>query len=97
LAALGRAYARVDRAPEAKQLLDELLRRRKHEYVAPLYLGELYAALGDRPQACDWLERAYEERNGYLPSTLIAPHHDVMREEPRFAALLRRMNLPLAA
>jgi TolB-like protein len=97
LAALGRAYARVDRAPEAKQLLDELLRRRKHEYVAPLYLGELYAALGDRPQACDWLERAYEERNGYLPSTLIAPHHDVMREEPRVAALLRRMNLPLAA
>ena len=93
LAALGRAYTRAGKPQEAQHLLDEMLRRRKQEYVAPLYLGELYAALGDRSTACDWLERAYEERNGYMPSSLIAERYDVMRDEPRIAALLKRMNL----
>jgi eukaryotic-like serine/threonine-protein kinase len=93
LAALGRAYARAGRVPAARQLLDELLRRRSQDYVAPLYLGELCVALDDRQRACDWLEQAYEHRNGYMPSSLIASRYDVMRDEPRVAALLKRMNL----
>jgi eukaryotic-like serine/threonine-protein kinase len=94
VAALGRAYARAGRTNDAQQLLDELLRRRKQEYVAPLYVGDLYAALGDRQQACDWLERAYEDRNGYLPSLLITPAYDALRDEPRFNTLVRRLRLP---
>ena len=94
LSALGRAYVRAGRTPEAQQLLDEMLRRRRQEYVAPLYLGELYAALGDRAAACDWLERAYEDRNGYMPSSLISERYDGLRGEPRIAALVARMNLP---
>jgi hypothetical protein len=62
--------------------------------VAPLYIGDLYAALGDRGQACDWLERAYEDRNGYLPPLLSTPAYDVWRGEPRFDALARRLRLP---
>jgi serine/threonine-protein kinase len=88
LAALGRAYACADRADDAQQLLDELLRRRKQEYVAPLYIGDLYAAIGDRERACDWFERAYEDRNGYLPPLLSTPTYDVLRGEPRFDALV---------
>jgi len=94
LAALGRAYACAGRADDGRQLLDELLRRRQQEYVAPLYIGDLYAALGDRGQACDWLERAYEDRNGYLPPLLSTPAYDVWRGEPRFDALARRLRLP---
>jgi eukaryotic-like serine/threonine-protein kinase len=94
VAALGRAYTRAGRTDDAQQLLDELLRRRKQEYVAPLYVGDLYAALGDRQQACDWLERAYEDRNGYLPSLLITPAYDALRDEPRFTTLVRRLRLP---
>jgi tetratricopeptide (TPR) repeat protein len=94
LAALGRAYACADRADDAQQLLDELLRRRKQEYVAPLYIGDLYAAIGDRERACDWFERAYEDRNGYLPPLLSTPTYDVLRGEPRFDALVRRLRLP---
>jgi tetratricopeptide (TPR) repeat protein len=93
VATLGRAYARAGRSDDARLLLDELMRRRKQEYVAPMWIGDLYAALGDRPQTCDWLERAYDDRNGFLPSLLIAPEYDVLREEPRIAALIDRMHL----
>jgi predicted Zn-dependent protease len=93
LAALGRAYVRAGKPQAAQQLLDEMMRRRKQEYVAPLYLGELYAALGERSTACDWLERAYDERNGYMPSSVISERYDFMRDEPRFATLVKRMNL----
>jgi TolB-like protein len=94
VSALGYAYARAGRRDDAAAIVRELLDRRSHEYVAPLHIALVYTALDDRVRACEWLERAAEERNGLVNAIATAPHYDTLREEPRFRALLRRMGLP---
>ena len=57
--------------------------------------GALYA--GDTARALGWLERACDDRDPNLPYISCLPLFDPLRSEPRFQALLRRMNLPVAA
>ncbi len=51
----------------------------------------IYAALGDKDKAFEWLEKGYDERSLYQIKT--DPLYDPVRSDPRFADLLRRMNL----
>jgi serine/threonine-protein kinase len=55
--------------------------------------GALYA--GDTARALDWLERACDDRDPNLPYITCEPLWDPVRSDPRFQALLRRMNLPV--
>jgi serine/threonine-protein kinase len=50
---------------------------------------------GDRDTAFEWLERAYRQHDGYIAFVKIDTLLDSLRGDPRYAALLRRMNLPL--
>jgi serine/threonine-protein kinase len=93
VAMLGMIYAMAGRRAEAEQIVDELVERRQREYVAPLFVGEIQAVLGERTSACEWLERAYEERNGLVSAISVAPHYDLLRDEPRFKMLVARLRL----
>jgi eukaryotic-like serine/threonine-protein kinase len=53
-----------------------------------------HAMAGDRALALDWLEKAYADRDPNMPFIGCNPIFDPLRAEPRFQALLRRMNLP---
>jgi hypothetical protein len=44
-----------------------------------------------KDKAFDWLEKAYEEN--YIIVIKVHPGFDPLRSDPRFADLLRRMNL----
>ncbi len=54
-----------------------------------------YTMAGDRALALDWLEKAYTDRDPSMPFIGCTPIFDPLRGEPRFQALLRKMNLPL--
>jgi hypothetical protein len=43
----------------------------------------------------DWLEKAYEKRDDWINWIKVDPNLDVLRSEPRFADLLRRVGFPL--
>ncbi|UCC74224.1 MAG: tetratricopeptide repeat protein, partial [Gemmatimonadota bacterium] len=64
------------------------------EYVRPSALARDYARLGRLDEAFEWLERAYEERDGSLAFCRTSPTFDRFRSDPRFQDLLRRMNFP---
>src|SRR5262249_51887168 len=66
VASLAGGYATAGRRDDARMLLDELLRRRHSEYIAPIHIADVHVALGDRPQACDFMEQALADRNGAL-------------------------------
>ena len=53
----------------------------------------VYANLGDKDQAFEELEQAYQRRNSGLSYLNVRPHYDPLRDDPRFQDLLRRMNL----
>ncbi len=92
-AGLANAFAVAGRAAEARAMLAELERARGERYVSPWALASIYARLGDRRAALDWLERAYEERDSTLVWLKVHPRFDELRSEPRFTALLTRLRL----
>ena len=61
--------------------------------VPPDNLAWAYAALGETEKALDLLEAAHEEHCWPLVFAKVEPTYSVLRSEPRFAALLDRMNL----
>ena len=65
-----------------------------HPHILPLHDSGVYAGLGDKDQALDWLQRAYEERSSLLVFALREPRLAPLRTEPRFAALMREFAPP---
>ena len=92
--ALGHAYAKMGKRAEAEQQIAQLRDLAKTRYVRPYYIASIYAALGDKDKAFAELERSYQERDAYLGRINGDPFMDPLRDDPRFADLIRRMGLP---
>ena len=88
---LGWALAAAGRSDEARAVLEEL---RARPAASPTVVSEawLLGALGEIDDAFDVLARAEEEHQGLLCYTGL-PGFDPLRSEPRFAALMRRLEL----
>ena len=93
VSALGCACGRGGRRADAERLLDQLRQRSEREYIAPLHIADVYASLGERSLACEWIERGYADRSGFMPELARAARYDVLRDEPQFQAVLARLNL----
>lgn len=92
VANLARAYASSGRSADAEQLLTGLKNRSNAAYSNAAEIAMIYAALGDRPQAVGWLERAYNERVN--PGVLLRPGFDSLRSDPGFRNIVKRVGLP---
>ena len=88
---LGRGYALAGRRAEAQKVLDQLNEFSKEKYVPAFRRAEIYVALGEKDKAFEWLQKAYEEH--FIMAIRVEPVYDPLRSDPRFADLLRRMNL----
>ncbi len=95
LGQLGYAYAVTGRRGEAQRVRDKLNQLSKQEYVPKKAAAALYLGLGEKDKAFEWLEKGYEERSIGLGGVdlKVSPIWDSLRSDPRFANLLRRMNL----
>lgn len=92
LASLGHAYALSGQRLETQKVLAELQDTARRKYVSPYDLATIYAGLGEREQALAWLEKAYEERSGWLWLWLkVDPKFDGLRADERFRKLLQRI------
>lgn len=78
---------------EARGMLSRLMREQNPGYIPALWVARLYAALGEKGEAFQWLQRAYEERSPQLPFLKVDPRLDTLRSDPRFQDLLRRIKL----
>lgn len=95
LTALGHAYAISGHEPQARSVLAELKRLSGTSYVSPFSMAVIHAGLGEADQAFEWLDRAYEDRSRSMVWLNVADELDPLRADPRFAALARRVGLPL--
>jgi tetratricopeptide (TPR) repeat protein len=94
MAELGLAYARSGNRGEAQKLLSELKERSKQRYVSPFDFALIHGGLGDKDQALQWLERAYQERSVSLYRLKSSPAFEGLRSDQRFQDLVRRIGLP---
>jgi hypothetical protein len=58
-------------------------------------VAQVHAARGDRDRAFEWLERAYANKDGALRFLKYSWTLRPVKDDARYAALLRKMNLPL--
>ena len=63
-------------------------------YVPPYPVAVIQAALGRPDEAFASLEKAYNERDSWLDYLSVDPRLSPLRSDPRYSALLRRLNLP---
>jgi TolB-like protein/DNA-binding winged helix-turn-helix (wHTH) protein len=89
LAALGYAHAIAGRRSEALAALERLRDISTRRFVPSYYLAGVYLGLGDRDHAFEWFERACAERCSMVGTLKVDPALDPIRDDPRFAALLR--------
>jgi len=92
-AALGYVLARGGAEAEARILLDELTARAKEGYVSAVAFAMLHLGLSEHERALDWIERAREERRGWMAYLTVNPLLDPLRTEPRFREIVARMGL----
>jgi TolB-like protein/DNA-binding winged helix-turn-helix (wHTH) protein/Tfp pilus assembly protein PilF len=93
LGLLAQVYGLAGKKHEAQKIIDELKESSRHHYVFPSVFANAYLGLGDKDQALTFLERAYEEQDPELFNLKVWPLLDPLRSEPRFQALMRRVNL----
>ncbi|HEV2991217.1 MAG TPA: protein kinase, partial [Candidatus Angelobacter sp.] len=94
-ASLAHAYATTGKRAEAEKILDHWLRQSETSFVSPYMIATVYAGLGEKDRAFDFLEKAYQIRSTDLPYFLRADLRlDSLRSDPRFQDLMHRMNFP---
>ena len=81
-----------DRAA-ARKVLDQILAERSRRYFPGARLALVYVGLGDKDRAFEWLQRAVEERDNWVAYAKTKPEYEPLRSDPRWADLLRSMNL----
>jgi TolB-like protein/Tfp pilus assembly protein PilF len=90
---LATLLAAAGRREEAGAMIAALVERSQTAYVSPYGIASAYAVAGENAKALDWLERAYEQRDGTLVWIKVHPRMDGLRAEPRFRELLSKMKL----
>jgi len=89
LATLAHAYARKGNAKEALEVLQQLKAQSERRFVAASNFAWVYLGLGDKEEALNWLEKAYEDGSAY--GIKMDPFFDPLRGEPRFEQLIDRV------
>jgi len=93
LGALGESYALSGNRTEAVAVLAQLKEMSKERYVSPHCIAMIYAGLGDKDQAFEWLNKAFEVRSEHLTWLKVDTRMNPLRSDPRFAEMMRRVGL----
>jgi tetratricopeptide (TPR) repeat protein len=94
LASIGHLDAVSGKRADALEILKKLEQLSRRQYVSPFSKALIYAGLGEKSEAIDQLQRAFEDRSMSPPELLYDPRLDVLRAEPRFRDFVRKTGLP---
>ena len=86
------AYHALVREKESDTALKELIA--KYQAIDPYLIAEIYAFRNQSDKAFAWLDRSYAKRNDGLIHTKVDPLLKSLHNDPRFPALLKKLNFP---
>ena len=91
---LGLWLAKSGKRDEALKVLNEIKQESSRTYVQSYTFALIYIGLGDKEETLNHLEKHLSSRAETASTYATAPELDELRSEPRFKAMLKRMNLP---
>jgi TolB-like protein/Tfp pilus assembly protein PilF len=91
LTGLAQAYAAAGHRRALRALLADLKTQGRRRYVSPYYMARIHASLNDPETTFRWLDAAFRERNPDFIELRSEPAFDAVRDDPRFALLVRRV------
>ena len=94
LRGLGYGYAVTGKRTDAIAIAKELEEKYERKESSGQYVAAVYAGLGDKDKAFEWLEKDFQTRHGSLGDIKWRIHFESLRDDPRYKDLLKRMNLP---
>ena len=92
-ASLAYAYGRAGRRNDAAGIRKKLQESAANRYVSPYQFALIDAGLGDRERVVKRLDEAFRDKSTLLTYMKMDPRLDLVREDPRFVELLRKINL----
>ena len=90
----GYAYARAGRPLDARRVLADLDARRAEQYVSSFGIALIHDVLGEKAEALQAIERACDDRAVEFAQMRQYPAFTTIASEPRFLAVMQRVNLP---
>jgi len=87
------AYYALGRQKESNAALSELIA--KYHAGGAYQIAEVYAFRNQSDEAFEWLGRAYGQRDSGLIETRVDPLLKNLHSDPRYAAFLKKLNLPV--
>jgi serine/threonine-protein kinase len=85
-------YHAMGQREKAKNLLSAFIPKYRKD---PAIIGEMFAYIGDKDSAFEWLNRAFDEHDVGLSDVKVNPLLKNLHTDPRWARLLSKMQLPL--
>jgi TolB-like protein/DNA-binding winged helix-turn-helix (wHTH) protein/Tfp pilus assembly protein PilF len=85
-------YYALGRKKESDAALSELIT--KYHASNAFEIATIYAFRNQTDEAFEWLDRAYAQRDPSMMATRVEPLLKNLHNDPRFAALLKKLNLP---
>ena len=92
-AGLGHLYGCAGDSAKARRIFEELYQRSQRTYVPAYDLALVCVGLGWTDQAFEWLDKAHQERSGWLTYLGVEPRLDSLRMDARFGEMLHRLRL----
>ncbi len=93
LSSLGYGYAVAGRKVDSIAIAKELEAKFAAKESAARNVAAVYAGLGDKDKAFEWLEKGFEDKGNLWWITFEIPF-EPLRDDPRYKDLMKRMNLP---
>ena len=91
---LGYVYAVTGKRAEALAIIKELEERYTRQKADGMHVAAIYAGLGDKDEAFEWLEKDFQNRSGNLPDITVTSPFESLRDDSRYKDLRNRINLP---
>jgi TolB-like protein/Flp pilus assembly protein TadD len=93
LGSLGYAYAVTGKRTDALIVIKELEDKYAQKEANGVSIAGVYAGLGDKNKAFEWMEKDFKNGDGQLPDITVSIPLESLRDDPRFKDLLKRMGL----
>lgn len=93
LSGLGYTYALWGKPDEARKMLKKIEDLSARQYVS-FSAASVYAGLGDKDHAIEWLEKGYEQRDANMINLKMHPAFEKLLSDQRYQDLMRRVGLP---